>query len=185
MFFTYLLVLTFLLFTRRVLADVSLYIPGTTEQPIKAEPLGTGPNGVTTWKLSPGEPTGTWTESGDPLTATLVSGPSNAVLQYTDDPISVTYSCAINGGNANCNAVLVDPTGTYSTSIQETASPFRVQVVANPTATPPPSSDSNPSPGTPTAAARAAVQSNAAWRFERGSVVGGVLAILTGAWLLM
>jgi len=220
MFFSRVLALTFVLLSRRAfldsiplhadsgpyyhcsdaLADVDLYIPGTAEQPVSAEPLGTGPNDVTTWKLLPGKPTGTWTQSGFPLTgawfrpsdridktnptpATLVSGPSNAVLQYTDDPISVTYSCAINGGNANCNAVWIDPTGTYSRSIQETARPFRVQAVANPGATPP-TPGSNPSPGTPTDAGRAAIQSNAAGSFERGSIVGGVLAVLTGVWLM-
>lgn len=184
-----------------VFADVNLYIPGTAEQPVSAEPLGTGPNGVTTWKLLPGKPTGTWTQSGFPLTgarfrpsdrndktnptpATLVSGPSNVVLQYTDDPISVTYSCAINGGNANCNAVWIDPTGTYSRSIKETARPFRVQAVDNPGATPPPTPGSNQSPGTPTDAGRAAVQSNAAGSFEHGSIVGGVLAVLMGVWLM-
>jgi len=184
MFFSRVLALTFVLLSRHVLADVDLYIPGTAEQPVSAEPLGTGPNGVTTWKLLPGKPTGTWTQSGFPLTATLVSGPSNVVLQYTDDPISVTYSCAINGGNANCNAVWIDPTGTYSRSIQETARPFRVQAVANPGATPPPTPGSNPSPGTPTDAGRAAVQSNAAGSFGHGSIVGGVLAVLMGAWLM-
>jgi len=187
MFLSRLLVLTFVLFSRHVLADVNLYIPGTDEQPISAELLGTDPNGETTWKLLPGKPTGTWTQSGFPLTATLVSGPSDAVLRYTDDPISVSYSCAINGGNANCNALWVDPTGTYSRVIQETVRPFRVQAAADPGVTPPPSSGSrpsNPGSGTPTDAAGVAVQSNAAGRFEYGSIAGCVVAVLMGAWLM-
>jgi len=186
-----------------VLGDVSLYIPGTAEQPVSAELLGAGPDSKTTWELLPGKPTGTWTQSGFPLTgawfqpsgrtdetysasATLVSGPSDAVLIYTDDPISVTYSCAINGGISNCNAVWIDPTGTYSRSIQETVRPFLVQADANPSVTPPPSSGSRPSstgPGTP-ANTGGAVQSNAAVRFGCGSIASGLVAVLTGVWLM-
>ncbi|KAF9645459.1 hypothetical protein BDM02DRAFT_3131077 [Thelephora ganbajun] len=187
MFFSHVLVLAFVLFSGHVLADVSLYIPGTAEQPVSAELLGAGPDGKTTWKLLPGKPTGTWTQSGFPLTATLVSSPSDAVLQYTDDPISVTYSCAINGGNAKCNAVWVDPTATHSRLIQETVHPFRVQATVNPSVTPPPSSGSRPSssgPGTPANTAGAVVHSNAALRFEHGSIAGGLAAVLVGAWLM-
>jgi len=187
MLFSCALVPIFLLLSRRVLADVVLYVPGTEEQPISAEPLGNSPDGKTTWKLLPGKPTGTWTQSGFPLTATLVSGPSNAVLQYTDDPIAVTYSCTISGGRSNCNAVWVDPTGAYSRSIQETVRPFPVQAVADPSVTPSASSGSdpsNPSPGTPTNTGNAAAQSNAAVSSERGSAVGGLIAALIGAWLM-
>jgi len=154
--------------------------------PVSAEPLGTGPDGKTTWKLLPGTPTGTWTQTGFPLTATLVSGPSDAVLQYTDDPIAVTYSCAINGGDANCNAVWVDPTGTHSRSIRESVRPFRVQAVADPGVTPPPSGSRPPNPdlGTPTSTSDAVVQSNAAVRFEYGSIVGGLVVVLMRAWLM-
>jgi len=85
--------------------------------------------------------------------ATLVSGPSDTVLQYTDDPIAVMHSCAINGGDTNCNGVWVDPAGTYNKSIQESVRPFRAQAIDNPGVTPPPSSGSrplNPGSGTPT-----------------------------------
>ena len=122
-----------------------------------------------------------------PTSATLVSGPSDAVLQYTDDPITVTYSCAINSDNTNCNAVWVDPTGTYSRSLQETVHPFRVQAVADPGMTPPPSSGSrpsNPGPGTPTDTGSAAVRPNAAARPECGSIAGSLAAVLIGAWLM-
>jgi len=187
MFFSHVLILAFVLLSRHALADVTLYIPGTDEQPVSAQLLGTGPNGETTWKLLPGKPTGTWTQSGFPLTATLVSGPSDAVLQYTDVPITVTYSCAIKGGNSNCNALWIDPTGTYSRSIQETVHPFRVQATNDPAVTSPPSSSSRPSnlgPGTPTNAGSAAVQSNAAGRFEYGSIAGCLIAVLTGVWVM-
>ena len=48
--------------TPDVCAETTLYIPGTDEQPISVQQLGTDSNGRTTWVILPGTPTGTFTD---------------------------------------------------------------------------------------------------------------------------
>ena len=71
------------------------------------------------------------------------------------------------------------------TKIQETVRPFRIEAATNLSVTSPLSSGSRPSssgPGTPTNTGSATVQSNAAVRFGYGSIAGGLIVVLTGAW---
>lgn len=60
--------------------------------------------------------------------ATLVEGPSDAVLQGSiPGGPAFSYSCAIAGSQANCQLVASDSTMTETTSIIEIVSPFVVQ----------------------------------------------------------
>lgn len=48
-----------LIFRTVVIADTSLYIPMFEEEPVSVTVLGVGPDGRTTWRIEPSEPTGT------------------------------------------------------------------------------------------------------------------------------
>ena len=62
------------------------------------------------------------------LSATLVEGPSDAILQGSiPGGPAFSYSCAIAGSQANCQLVASDQTLTETTSIIELVSPFVVQ----------------------------------------------------------
>lgn len=60
-------------------------------------------------------------------TATMVQGPSDAVVYASLPQLDISLSCAINSGMANCVGE-VDQNGmTVTTSIHETVKPFLVQ----------------------------------------------------------
>jgi len=62
------------------------------------------------------------------LSATLVEGPSDAILQGSiPGGPAFSYSCAIAGSQANCQLVASDPILTETTTIIELVSPFLVQ----------------------------------------------------------
>ena len=62
------------------------------------------------------------------LSATLVEGPSDAILQGSmPGGPAFSYSCAIARSQANCQLVASDQTTTETTSIVELVSPFLVQ----------------------------------------------------------
>ena len=98
--------------------------------------------------------------------ATLVEGPSDAVLQGSlPGGPAFSYSCAIARSQANCEFVASGQSLTETTSIIETVSPFVVQGGGNPGSglssghssltltSPPPTGTSSPlsiSPTTPT-----------------------------------
>ena len=76
------------------------------------------------------------------LSATLVEGPSDAILQGSiPGGPAFSYSCAIAGSQANCQLVASDQTMTETTTIIELVSPFLVQGGG--------SSTPGPSSGTP------------------------------------
>jgi len=117
-----------LLFHTHVSGETTLYIPGADEQPMSVQQLGTDGNGRTSWLIHPGTPTGTFTDPSVQFTATLVEGPSDAVLQGSlPGGPAFSYSCAIAGSQANCQLVASDQSLTETTSIIETVSPFVVQ----------------------------------------------------------
>ncbi|KAL6298612.1 hypothetical protein BKA93DRAFT_754034 [Sparassis latifolia] len=124
-----------------VAADSSMYIPGFDAQPVTAQEIGVGSDGLTTWLIAPGVPSGTIpTDLGFNGPATLAVGPSNANIVYVDPTmgLSIQENCAVADGVAVCDAIIVDSETTLSTVITEQASGFAVQAAA--TATPAPSS---------------------------------------------
>ncbi|KAH7929660.1 hypothetical protein BV22DRAFT_1029289 [Leucogyrophana mollusca] len=113
-------------------ADVSLYMPGFDPQPLSVNVLGAGSDGLTTYEVVPGEPTGTWVGQ-DPAffgTGTLVEGANEAIFTYGNAALSATFmeSCTIANGMATCevenpsttffeeeNATLMDVQGGVAT----------------------------------------------------------------------
>ncbi|KAF8585838.1 hypothetical protein K439DRAFT_1615624 [Ramaria rubella] len=120
-----------------VAADTSLWIPDTDPQPISASVLGVGNDGRTTWQIQQGSATGTTTDIDASFTgtATLIEGPSNALLSLalTAEPadggvtVAVDISCTINSSVAVCIGTNSEA-GLVSTETEtETVSPFLVQ----------------------------------------------------------
>lgn len=128
---------------------MSLYIPGFDPQPLSVTELGVDTNGHTTWEIQPGQTTGggdvgflgtgtfTMLLVADKLNslfflATLVEGPSDAVISY----VQVAETCTFSGSLAICD---VDANGSTFQNI-ETIQPFVVAgsagvVTASPSAT--------------------------------------------------
>jgi len=125
---------------------------GFNPQPVTASVLGVGSDGRTTWQLAPGQPSGTLSDNGVVGTATLIEGPNDAQLFISNDIEYLSGSCTINNGLADCTLVANFQGSVASDSLQETASPFRVQVGAGPASptspSPPPASSTN-SPSQP------------------------------------
>jgi len=140
-----------------VSAETTLYIPGADEQPLSVQQLGTDGHGRTSWLVGPETPTGTFVDPIAKFTATLVEGPSDAVLlaSVPGGP-AFSYSCAIAGSRANCQLVAEDPVSTETTSVTETVRPFVVQgggsfssssrIPSTLTSTPPTGTTTTPSP---------------------------------------
>jgi len=111
-----------------VSADTTLYIPGADEQPLSVQQLGIDGNGRTSWVIGPGTPTGTFTDPNVQFTATLVEGPSDAILRGSiPGGPAFSYSCAIAGSQASCQLIASDETLIETTTIMEVVSPFVVQ----------------------------------------------------------
>ncbi|KAJ3478103.1 hypothetical protein NLI96_g9988 [Meripilus lineatus] len=123
------LVLASALLLGYVHAQTSLYIPGFDPQPVSASQLGIGADGRTTWELKPGVTSGTFDEIGFIGTATLVEGPNDAHLVYSDAAASfvVEENCSINGGVAVCSIVIASGTSTETALETESVIPFEVQ----------------------------------------------------------
>lgn len=118
----------FLYLCTRVSAETTLYIPGADEQPLSVQQIGTDGYGRTSWVIGPGTPTGTFTEVNVQFTATLVEGPSDAILKGSiPGGPAFSYSCAIVGSQADCQLVASDQTLTETTSIIEIVTPYVVQ----------------------------------------------------------
>lgn len=78
--------------------------------------------------IGPGTPTGTFTEPNVQFTATLVEGPSDAILKGSiPGGLAFSYSCTIVGSQADCQLVASDQTLTETTSITEVVTPHIVQ----------------------------------------------------------
>lgn len=131
-----------------VVADTSLYIPGFNEQPVSVTNIGVDPNGRTTWRLVPGKPTGgvepipysvtgklapstlsslTLTTRSLFCAATMIQGPSDAVVHASFPEIEVSLSCALISGTADCVGQVQQPGMTITTSIREPMKPYLVQ----------------------------------------------------------
>ncbi|THH23100.1 hypothetical protein EUX98_g8078 [Antrodiella citrinella] len=114
-----------------VAGQAALYIPGFDPQPVTADFVGADSDGHTTWRIAPGQPSGSITEDGGVFgTATLIEGPNDAEI-ILSDPLDgyASESCAI-GSDSIANCVLVAsqsgvPLNTQT--FQDTASPFPVQ----------------------------------------------------------
>jgi len=132
-----------------VSAQTSLYIPGFDPQPVSASEVGVGADGRTTWELAPGVTSGTYEDIGFAGTATLIEGPSDAQLIYSEPAggLYLSESCVIANGIANCNIAAGQGGTTTTDSAVETASPFEVQGGSAPTPAPAPTSSSAPSSG--------------------------------------
>jgi len=110
-----------------VVADTSLYIPGFNEQPVSVTNIGVDSNGRTTWRIEPGKPTGTVEPIPYTVTATMIQGPSDAVVHASFPQIEVSLSCALNSGTADCIGQVQQPGMTITTSIRESMKPYLVQ----------------------------------------------------------
>jgi len=110
-----------------VVADTSLYIPGFNEQPISVTDIGVDSNGRTTWLLVPGKQTGTVEPIPYSLTATMIQGPSDAILHASFPQIEVSLSCALNSGTADCAGQIRQPGMTITTTLRESMKPYLVQ----------------------------------------------------------
>jgi len=108
-------------------ADVSLYMPGFDPQPLSVSVVGAGSDGLTTYQVVAGQPTGSWIGQ-DPAfygTGTLVEGANEAIFTYNDPAIGLAYmqSCAIVNGVATCE--IEESTTTFYD--EENATPMGVQ----------------------------------------------------------
>lgn len=138
--------------------------------------------------------------------ATLVEGPNDAQLFISNDIEYLSEACTINNGLADCTVVAAVQGQTTSDTVQETASPFPIQVGApvQPTAGNSPSapassptSPTNPSrtsgnstptqtPGgsSPSTTPTPTNQPSDATALAASSFVSGVLAIVAAAYML-
>ncbi|TCD67298.1 hypothetical protein EIP91_000321 [Steccherinum ochraceum] len=127
-------------------AQTSLYIPGFDPQPVSANMLGVGSDGRTTWQIAPGTASGSLSDNGFVGTATLIEGPNDAQLFLSNDLEFISESCTINNGLADCTVVAAIQGTSTTDSVQETASPFPVQVGSQAATTPTqPAAGSSPS----------------------------------------
>ncbi|KAI0696405.1 hypothetical protein C8T65DRAFT_36521 [Cerioporus squamosus] len=112
---------------------VSLYIPDTPVIAISADVLGTD-GSQTTWRISPGQPSGTLSVIPFPA-ITLVEGPDAAHVIEEQEGIPGQIDCGIKDGVAICTALL-SASGTVTTLAvtTETVSDkaFEVQVTGIP-----------------------------------------------------
>ncbi|RDX43654.1 hypothetical protein OH76DRAFT_1185810 [Lentinus brumalis] len=83
---------------------VSLYIPDTPGLAMSADILGVD-GSQTTWRLSPGQPSGTLSITDFPV-ATMVEGPDSVHFVEDGDGIHAQADCGIKNGVAVCTAVL-------------------------------------------------------------------------------
>ncbi|KZP10875.1 hypothetical protein FIBSPDRAFT_198690 [Athelia psychrophila] len=115
-----------MLSAQSALGQVSLYVPGFDPQPLSVNELGAGSDGRTTWEILPGTPTGTFEEAAFFGTATLIEGPSDAVIAYAVPALTLTIAeaCGIANGVAVCTAV---QNGAATVTETENASAFAVQ----------------------------------------------------------
>ncbi|TCD64257.1 hypothetical protein EIP91_004326 [Steccherinum ochraceum] len=114
---------------QRVTSQASLYIPSFDPQPVSAEAIGVDASGHTTWLIAPGQPSGSLTDEADFIgTATMVAGPNDAEIVLSNDFEYVSESCTISNSLANCVVVATAQGIISTTTLQETASPFPVQV---------------------------------------------------------
>lgn len=60
-------------------------------------------------------------------TATMIQGPSDAVVHASFPQIEVSISCALNSGMADCIGQVQQPGMTITTSIRESMKPYLVQ----------------------------------------------------------
>lgn len=126
------LLMAFILYAQYTAAVTSLFIPGLDPQAITADELGVGSDGLTTWLIAPGQPSGTLTTTELPGPATLVLGASTAVLSYANPTYSFTAvaACGISSGIAVCDefgAIGGQIGVTSSTVVTERVQSFAVQ----------------------------------------------------------
>jgi len=102
-------------------------------------------------------------------TATMIQGPSDAVVLASFPQIQVSLSCALNSGMADCVGEVKQPGKTMTTSLRETVKPYLVQGGGSgggsPAPTPAPSGSGNDSGSAVTTAVMCA-----------GMLVGSVFA---------
>ncbi|KAI0696406.1 hypothetical protein C8T65DRAFT_698428 [Cerioporus squamosus] len=91
---------------------VSLYIPDTPGVAISADVLGTD-GSQTTWRISPGQPSGTLSGLPFPV-ATLAEGPDSVHAIEDEDGVHGQVDCGIKDGMADCTAV-ISASGTATT----------------------------------------------------------------------
>jgi len=123
-------------------------------------------------------------------TATMVQGPSDAVVHASFPQIDVSLSCALNSGQADCVGQIQQPGMTITTSLRESVKPYLVQGGGSggspsspgPTPAPVPSqSGSLSSTGTDDGSGAVAVMTRSGVTGVKvlvGSVVAGMVATL-------
>ncbi|KAI0742664.1 hypothetical protein C8Q80DRAFT_921129 [Daedaleopsis nitida] len=119
-------------------AVVSLFIPDTDPAAITADILGTDAEGRTTWRLAPGQPSGTLRPPPTPVTATMVAGPKDVhVVEYVPDFGATFYDdCVITEGTAAICTVVLSSAGGVQTAGVHTESIGALEVqIATPPAT--------------------------------------------------
>ncbi|RPD60820.1 hypothetical protein L226DRAFT_611376 [Lentinus tigrinus ALCF2SS1-7] len=125
---------TVLLAPYAVYADiVTLYIPEASPVAISADVLGTDGAGRTTWRISPGQPSGTLPVVDFPA-ATIVEGPNDFHAVEEVDGITGIEDCTIKDGVAVCTGVLSASGTAVAAVATETVAEhaFAVQVTGIP-----------------------------------------------------
>lgn len=120
-----------LLALQGVYAQTSLYIPGFDPQPVTANVLGVGADGLTTWLIAPGVTSGSFDDYGFYGPATLVEGASQANVIY-DDPtfqVSLTEDCELHGSLAVCTVAgaMGADSSPLATIVTEIIDSFEIQ----------------------------------------------------------
>ncbi|KAI0744776.1 hypothetical protein C8Q76DRAFT_12601 [Earliella scabrosa] len=121
-------------------AVVPLFIPDSRPVAVSADFLGTDAEGHTTWRLAPGEASGTLSPASMP-TATIVTGPKDIHLVEDVPELGATLldDCVIadsdseGGGVAVCTVRLSSAGGVETVGVRtQSVRPFEVQVASVP-----------------------------------------------------
>jgi len=156
-------------------ADTSLYIPGFNEQPVSVSNIGVDSNGRTTWLMVPGKPTGAVQPLPLSLTATMIQGPSDAVVHASFPQIEVSLSCALNSGMADCLGQVQQPGMTITTSVREPIKPYLVQGGGSGGGSPPSPTPAPSQSGTLSSTGTDNGSSSTTGAMDVGVLVGGVV----------
>ena len=91
-----------------VSAETTLYIPGTDEQPLSVQQIGTDSHGRTSWVIGPGTPTGTFTELNVQFTGEKYQ---RCALVYDIVPANLPFSHS-RGRSLRCRSERINSGGT-------------------------------------------------------------------------
>ncbi|KAL4244837.1 hypothetical protein ABKN59_001481 [Abortiporus biennis] len=122
------------LFVTAVTAQTSLFVPEVGPgEPLAGQIAGVGSDGRTTWLISEGTVSGTYTSAGVGIgAATLVIGPTDVQVQASLGSLSAQEYCVLKGdGTADCTAIVSQPDGATTTTGVVTVSLVEIQTGAS------------------------------------------------------